>query len=52
MNQAVFLDRDGVLNEELGSYVWTPERFLIPPGVPASLQRLKAACGSLQDTAA
>ena len=43
MNQAVFLDRDGVLNEELGSYVWTPERFLIPPGVPASLQRLKAA---------
>ena len=43
MNRAIFLDRDGVLNEELGDYVWTPERFIIPPGVPASLQRLKAA---------
>lgn len=43
MNQAVFLDRDGVLNEELGDYVWTPERFLIPSGVPESLRRLKAA---------
>jgi D-glycero-D-manno-heptose 1,7-bisphosphate phosphatase len=43
MNQAVFLDRDGVLNEELGDYVWTPERFRIVPGVPASLRRLKAA---------
>jgi D-glycero-D-manno-heptose 1,7-bisphosphate phosphatase len=43
MNQAVFLDRDGVLNEELGDYVWTPERFRIPPGVPESLRRLKAA---------
>jgi D-glycero-D-manno-heptose 1,7-bisphosphate phosphatase len=43
MNKAVFLDRDGVLNEELGDYVWTPERFRIVPGVPASLARLKAA---------
>ncbi|RYY18568.1 MAG: HAD family hydrolase [Cytophagaceae bacterium] len=43
MNQAVFLDRDGVLNEEMGDYVWTPERFIIPPGVPASLRQLKAA---------
>jgi D-glycero-D-manno-heptose 1,7-bisphosphate phosphatase len=43
MNQAVFLDRDGVLNEELGDYVWTSERFRIVPGVPASLRRLKAA---------
>lgn len=43
MNQAIFLDRDGVLNQELGDYVWTPERFLIPAGVPASLARLKAA---------
>jgi len=43
MNQAVFLDRDGVLNEEMGDYVWTPERFRICPGVPESLARLKAA---------
>ncbi|MGI4740024.1 MAG: D-glycero-alpha-D-manno-heptose-1,7-bisphosphate 7-phosphatase [Janthinobacterium lividum] len=43
MNRAVFLDRDGVLNEEMGDYVWTPERFRIVPGVPASLARLRAA---------
>ncbi|HET9503715.1 MAG TPA: HAD family hydrolase [Hymenobacter sp.] len=43
MNKAVFLDRDGVLNEEMGDYVWTPERFHIVPGVPESLRRLKAA---------
>lgn len=43
MNQAVFLDRDGVLNEEMGDYVWTPERFRICLGVPQSLARLKAA---------
>jgi D-glycero-D-manno-heptose 1,7-bisphosphate phosphatase len=43
MNQAVFLDRDGVLNEEMGDYVWTPDRFRICPGVPESLARLKAA---------
>jgi D-glycero-D-manno-heptose 1,7-bisphosphate phosphatase len=42
-NKAVFLDRDGVLNEEMGDYVWTPERFRIVPGVPDSLRRLKAA---------
>lgn len=41
--KAVFLDRDGVLNEEMGDYVWTPERFHIRPDVPASLARLKAA---------
>ena len=43
MNQAVFLDRDGVLNDELGDYVWTPERFRVSAGVPASVARLKAA---------
>ncbi len=43
MNKAIFLDRDGVLNEELGDYVWTPERFRICPGVPESVARLKAA---------
>ncbi|KAA0804567.1 HAD-IIIA family hydrolase, partial [Staphylococcus aureus] len=43
MNKAVFLDRDGVLNEEMGDYVWTPARFHICPDVPAALARLKAA---------
>ena len=43
MNKAVFLDRDGVLNEEMGDYVWTPDRFRICPGVPESIARLKAA---------
>jgi D-glycero-D-manno-heptose 1,7-bisphosphate phosphatase len=42
-NKAVFLDRDGVLNEEMGTYVWEPAKFLICPGVPESLARLKAA---------
>ncbi|WP_210517637.1 D-glycero-alpha-D-manno-heptose-1,7-bisphosphate 7-phosphatase [Hymenobacter terricola] len=42
-NKAVFLDRDGVLNEEIGTYVWEPAKFIICPGVPESLARLKAA---------
>ena len=42
-NKAVFLDRDGVLNEEMGTYVWEPAKFIICPGVPESLARLKAA---------
>jgi D-glycero-D-manno-heptose 1,7-bisphosphate phosphatase len=42
-NKAVFLDRDGVLNEEIGTYVWQPEKFIIISGVPESLARLKAA---------
>ncbi|MBF9224321.1 D-glycero-alpha-D-manno-heptose-1,7-bisphosphate 7-phosphatase [Hymenobacter ruricola] len=42
-NKAVFLDRDGVLNEEIGTYVWQLDNFIICPGVPESLARLKAA---------
>jgi D-glycero-D-manno-heptose 1,7-bisphosphate phosphatase len=42
-NKAVFLDRDGVLNEEIGTYVWEPEKFVVLPGVPESLMRLKQA---------
>lgn len=41
--KAVFLDRDGVLNEEIGTYVWRPEDFVLLAGVPESLARLKAA---------
>ncbi len=43
MNKAVFLDRDGVLNHEMGTYVWEPEKFVVIEGVPESLARLKAA---------
>jgi D-glycero-D-manno-heptose 1,7-bisphosphate phosphatase len=42
-NKAIFLDRDGVLNEEIGDYVWEPAKFIVCPGVPESLARLKAA---------
>ena len=41
--KAIFLDRDGVLNDETGDYVWQPAHFTVSPGVPASLARLKAA---------
>ena len=41
--KAIFLDRDGVLNDEIGDYVWELDKFTVSPGVPASLARLKAA---------
>ena len=42
-NKAVFLDRDGVLNHEIGDYVWEPEKLVVSEGVPESLARLKQA---------
>ena len=39
----VFLDRDGVLNEEIGRHVVKPDEFVIKPGVPEGLKRLKSA---------
>jgi D-glycero-D-manno-heptose 1,7-bisphosphate phosphatase len=42
MNRAVFLDRDGVLNEEK-NYLHRVEDFVLFPGVPAALARLAAA---------
>jgi len=41
-NRAVFLDRDGVLNEERGDYTWRPNDFRVLPDVPGALRRLKA----------
>ncbi|TGE26052.1 HAD-IIIA family hydrolase [Hymenobacter aquaticus] len=41
--KAVFLDRDGVLNHEIGHYVWRLDEFVVAQGVPESLARLKAA---------
>ncbi|UOQ65075.1 D-glycero-alpha-D-manno-heptose-1,7-bisphosphate 7-phosphatase [Hymenobacter volaticus] len=42
-NKAVFLDRDGVLNHEIGDYVWQPDKFVVMEGVPESLAQLKRA---------
>lgn len=43
MNKCVFLDRDGVLNKEAGTYVYRPEEFIIPDGVPQAVAMLKRA---------
>jgi len=40
MNKAFFLDRDGVVNEEL-EYLYQPEKVVILPGVAASLRLLR-----------
>jgi D-glycero-D-manno-heptose 1,7-bisphosphate phosphatase len=42
-HKAVFLDRDGILNQEVGDYVYDTEAFIIPDGVPEALAALKAA---------
>ena len=41
-NKAVFLDRDGIINREIGDYVWTVEKFEINPGIIELLQKLRA----------
>lgn len=41
MNPCVFLDRDGVLNVERGTYTWEIKYFEIIPGVTESLRKLK-----------
>ena len=43
MNKAVFLDRDGVLNEDNPNYVWRVEDFIILPHVIEGLIALKNA---------
>jgi D-glycero-D-manno-heptose 1,7-bisphosphate phosphatase len=43
LHKCVFLDRDGVLNEELGDYLWQLENLVIPEGVPEALKMLKQA---------
>ncbi len=39
MNKAVFLDRDGVINRELGDYVKNPASFLLNDGVGETLRK-------------
>jgi D-glycero-D-manno-heptose 1,7-bisphosphate phosphatase len=41
-SKAVFLDRDGVINREVGHYVHTLDEFEIIPGVLESLRLLKS----------
>lgn len=41
MNKCVFLDRDGVLNQERGEYTFDVEDFVIIKGVKSSLEKLK-----------
>ena len=41
--KCILLDRDGVLNEERGDYVYSETDFIIEKGVPEGLQKLKAA---------
>jgi D-glycero-D-manno-heptose 1,7-bisphosphate phosphatase len=43
MNKCIFLDRDGVLNEDRTDYVYRIEDFIIPDGVVEGLRRLKEA---------
>jgi len=43
MNKAIFLDRDGVLNRELGRYVTTLSEFEVLPTVTLGLQTAASA---------
>ena len=42
-NRAIFLDRDGVLNEDDPHYTYHVDNFKILPGVPEALSQLKSA---------
>ena len=42
MNRAVFLDRDGTINEDVG-YIADPRCFELIPGAVAAMNRLRAA---------
>jgi D-glycero-D-manno-heptose 1,7-bisphosphate phosphatase len=41
--KCVFLDRDGVLNEEIGDYIQNLEDLIIPEGMSEALKLLKSA---------
>ena len=42
MNKAIFLDRDGVINKEIG-YVYRIEDFILTDDIIPSLKKLQAA---------
>jgi D-glycero-D-manno-heptose 1,7-bisphosphate phosphatase len=41
--KCIFLDRDGVLNEDCPDYLYELSKLVIPEGVPEALKMLKAA---------
>tara|TARA_B100000941_G_scaffold120714_1_gene84780 strand:+ start:63589 stop:64206 length:618 start_codon:yes stop_codon:yes gene_type:complete len=41
--KCVFLDRDGVINEDSPNYVYKPETFQLIHGVPEAIEAIKAA---------
>lgn len=43
MNKCVFLDRDGVINQDFVDYAYTLDRFIILDGVPEAIRLLKDA---------
>jgi D-glycero-D-manno-heptose 1,7-bisphosphate phosphatase len=43
VRRAVFLDRDGVLNEDNPNYTYDLPHFKILPGVPEAIRKLKSA---------
>ncbi|HXG24875.1 MAG TPA: D-glycero-beta-D-manno-heptose 1,7-bisphosphate 7-phosphatase [Chthonomonadales bacterium] len=43
MNQAVFLDRDGVLNHDSPDFIQTPEELHVLPGAPEAVARFVRA---------
>jgi D-glycero-D-manno-heptose 1,7-bisphosphate phosphatase len=43
MNKCIFLDRDGVINEDFVDYTYTIEKFRILPNVIEALKKFKAA---------
>ncbi len=43
MNKCIFLDRDGVLNVERGDYTYLPDDFMVVPGVPKAIKKIKEA---------
>jgi D-glycero-D-manno-heptose 1,7-bisphosphate phosphatase len=41
MTKCIFLDRDGVINREMGEYTYRLDRFVVNPGVVDALKLLK-----------
>lgn len=41
MRKAVFIDRDGVINQDLGKYITNPKEFVFIPGVIEALKKLQ-----------
>lgn len=46
MKKALFLDRDGIINRELGDYVTHPDQFILNPGIAEAIKYAND-CGCL-----